>query len=491
MSKKELVKSKTNWLDPIALTLIGIALVVCFQIRLHGIYNEHDRTFDEGLYVWMALHLVEEPDDYSAKGYHKANIEAGFTFEESATDYLTQPLFKHPPFFVSLMKFFAPSRGPARRIVAVAPLLGCLAILIAYLYTRKAYGSLAGYLAGIFLILDPNLWINSQKVWMETTLAAFIMMSVFSFFLALEASSRWRLTWFIVTGLSIGLAANTKYIGLVPLAGFFLYIVLYDRGLLKEARIWTIPGVAILCLAPWILKNISVYGVQGFLSSLVNIIGSAGDLEKTVLRIGGGLFIALLAGAAIAFKFKRPEAKETSSHPKRGMLIYTVVGLIFIGSLLLQESFLKSMMRMVHPSIIPTTSFEVGFFSQEPWNFYFGRFIELSPYYLLAYFFLLLPLIKKGLFSKADLILLVQTVLFLTVLSIWGSYQSRYALPATVMLLIMASRVASLIWESSSQLKGMPARVLQTGWILLLFLGGIKTLLVDLRFVMPNNMAYY
>jgi len=156
---------------------------------------------------------------------------------------------------------------------------------------------------------------------------------------------------------------------------------------------------------------------------------------------------------------------------------------------------------MATPTALPSSSWQLGFFFGEPWNFYFGRLLELSPLYVLSYSIFFLPHTPQQAGNTTpggsghvhgDRVLLSYTVVALMIIIVWDNYQCRYLLPASVPLLVLAARVATACWRALSGARrpwiSWSGRAV---WIALLGLAVAKTIFIDAAFVLPNDMVYY
>lgn len=488
--------TKNRLLEPAPLLVLLFVLFFVFQIRHRGFEIEHPQTFDEGLYTWFAVHLIEHPEDYSAKMLHDEAVKNGQKFLPAVTHYLTKPVFKHPPLYPLILKQAVLATRKIQSVTLVPALMGCLVILCSYFLTKHAYGLFAAGLSVFFLAIDPNLWINSQKMWMESALTAFMIGSIFCFSMAVSASERRKWIWFLLSGAACGGAANMKYAGFLPLGGFFAYAALFDRKLLKNVWFWAVPVVVGLTMIPWILKNFSVYGGDLSQSEFLPLMIPSVEHRALLARfLFGGIGFVAFGSAAAFFASKRGGSDlkgELQKRERRQTRLSGILGAIFLIALCLQPNFLKSVGGMLSIKSLPTSGWTLGFFQNEPWSFYFGRFLELSPFYLLSYFIFFLPFLVKEPLAKCDWLLCVQAVVMMTALVVWRNFQCRYALAATSILLLLSARVLAASWQWTNALESVGKRRFMKAVLIAFFVfATVKTLIVGVRFVMPNAMAYY
>jgi len=243
--------------------MLGLLIVSAFFIRLENFKKSDLRTIDEIVYYRMAKQVLDE----GLSGYH--TIPYGEVLAASGRplpDYFFQPLFKHPPLF-TLMNSFS-MRLFGEKLVScglVSILFGVLLIPLVYMLGSLLFDKNIGLLSAIFMCLDPVNIISSQKVWMDTTLAFWCVLSVTLF--ALAQIKKYDLAY-LLSGIACGLAMLTKYSGALTWIIILLYAAAYNKKLFKDKYFigsLFIPGIMLL---PWLIWNFQVFGADFFLMQL-------------------------------------------------------------------------------------------------------------------------------------------------------------------------------------------------------------------------------
>jgi len=324
--------------------------------------------------------------------------------------------------------------------------------------------------------------ITSQKIWMDTTLAFFIVLSIYLFTYAYKKEKH---VLFLLSGLAGGCAVLTKYPGILPVIILILFAISYDRKLLKNR--FFISGICIsfLFLLPWFWLNYQVYG-----SEFIAEHTSAQKLKLTSPRVII-LITFLIIGTLI---FIESLLKDSSQHKLELTKIDNRFGwlrsvlTIGCGLLLLysQREEVLSIFLMTH---FPSVTWRQGLFVGEPPTFYIGRMIEWSGLFLFSFasFFLL-----TDEDSDRKIILFLSAGVILIFFMVWGSFQSRYILPAIPFLIIMAV----ILWKemfdrctkSESALIYMGGRLTLRLFMCVII---VKAVYLNYHLSFPNDMCYY
>ena len=140
---------------------------------------------------------------------------------------------------------------------------------------------------------------------------------------------------------------------------------------------------------------------------------------------------------------------------------------------------------------VPTTSWLVDMFKGQPWYFYFGRSMELSPFYIFSFLGFILPVIDRE-FFKENALLCIFSAVILMFFILWGNYQSRYLLPAIVPLVVLSVRMQFYLGEQINKIA--EPRVRQRASVAFLFIiayAALKTLSVDIVLTAPDVACYF
>lgn len=219
--------------------LIAVILF-SLSIRLPALFISHIEN-DEVIYQVLADKVSNDFFDYSVRGT--------YIFSQLPKSIYDQPLFHHPPVFIysiSLIKIIFGSKWE----VLLPILAAVFTCLVVFLIGRELYGETTGLLAAFFFAICPINMHASTKIWMDSLLALLCALTVY---LALRAVKKEALAWYILSGISLGLAILTKYIalGIVPV----LLYTIFKNGLSKKILAgFSILGIAaILISAPWFM----------------------------------------------------------------------------------------------------------------------------------------------------------------------------------------------------------------------------------------------
>jgi len=342
----------------------------------------------------------------------------------------------------------------------------------------------AGLLAAFLLWMDPVSIICSQKVWMGTTIAFFSLLSIYLFILGLRRS---RDHYYLYSGIAGGLAASTKYSGILVSAAIFLFAVFYNRPLFRNKKFLLSLFMPFAVLSPWFFWNYKVYGY--------NILRVQGSLHhgaaQFIYRLSnpGGLVLAGLFLFFLVFIYFLLRKIGSGEMPKEIPIMapsLKVSGLIFMCLLI---SIFPQIVNAARPYYLPTHSWQSGFFHQELPVFYFGRLVEFSPFYLFS-FAALLNLAHDKEFETA--ILRLSPTVILAFFIIWGNYQSRYILAALPFLIILASGVLVRLFDRTNAISQVVKRILVRAVFLIgFFLILQKICFININLSFPHDFCYF
>ncbi|MBU4376512.1 MAG: glycosyltransferase family 39 protein [Candidatus Omnitrophica bacterium] len=449
--------------------LLAIILIYSFGIRNIGFRQPHHATFDEILYLRLGEQLKEDPTDYIPE------VDAQLKQQHRMPAYINRPIFKHPPLFpwlISLTYLAGEADIFGSMPAILAPLLsGILIIVFTFVLAAKLYDYRVGLLAAFFLSIDPIHWICSEKIWMETTLTLFMLLALLFFFCGIVQSDKLLL----LSGIFAGLALLTKYTGLISLISIFIFAVLFDEKLIYRRNFWFIFIIAAVIFSPWILWNYKVYG-SSFLRDMIFVHSEFYKfLNYKVLIASLSVIAAIILLLTTRLIGHRPGFKRAP------FALWAVIITLFAAMALFCPSFRAAAENAFIYNRLPQTGYEIGMFAGEPWTFYFGRLLELSPLYLLS--FISMVLFSLG-GSREDLLLILSASLMMFFFVIWGNYQSRYLLPVIPIFLMLAGRLVIWVWDRSNTV----CRVL---FLAIIGYFIIKTANVDIHIALPNSVIYF
>ncbi|MBD3296621.1 MAG: phospholipid carrier-dependent glycosyltransferase [Candidatus Omnitrophica bacterium] len=459
--------------------ILVILIIAAFFARVGSFEREHPLTFDEIVYSNLAMQMMEPPLTYNTRAIYRNALKKG----RPLPAYFDRPLFKHPPmypFMVSLSyRMFGADYSSAFKVSLAA---GLILIVLAYLLAGILFDSRTAVLAAALMTIEPVAWICSQKIWTETTLAMFSVLSLYFFALYLRKD---RPAMILAAGFSSGLAVLTKYPGILPVAAMGSYALLWRRDLFRKKAF--IAGIILpfLMLLPWIQWNYSVYG-SGSGGSIEEISHLARVVSGLLSRYG--LWAAAAAAAAVLIYLLRHRIKLPEAPAARRTLLFAP--LLIAACILIffvRDSWINAL-NLLH---VPQSGWKIGMFAAEPWHFYIGRLAELSPFYIFPVLGVILFVLdaERG---GAYRLLYLYAGLILLFYMVWGNYQSRYITAVTVSLMILSARLMLYVYDGIGRI--VPVRYRTGVRILMMLIAGyclLKTLRVDLLLAVPNKACYF
>lgn len=173
----------------------------------------------------------------------------------------------HPPLFYWMtaisFKIFGVNEFGARFISA---LLGVLTILLVYgIGHRVSRSHKIGFLSAFVLLTTQPFLDLGRKCQLDVPLAFFMTLSVLLFILALEKGTK----YYILLGLSTGLALLTKGLPAISILGIVFLFFLFDKDFkfFISARFFILLLFLILTLSLWIIPLISVGEFKNFINN--------------------------------------------------------------------------------------------------------------------------------------------------------------------------------------------------------------------------------
>lgn len=131
-------------------------------------------------------------------------------------------------------------------------------IYLLYIFARDLYGEETGLWSALFLSLNSLFIYNARAGFMEAGVVFFIVLTIYFFTRFLQNQKYW---WAV--GLSLGLSFLAKYSAFFLIPALIGYLVIANRQLLKDKRIYGAFLLAILIASPIIIYNIMMYKATG------------------------------------------------------------------------------------------------------------------------------------------------------------------------------------------------------------------------------------
>jgi len=460
--------------------MLGLLTASAFFMRLENFKNSQIRTIDEIVYCRMARQVLKEGlSGYHTMPYGKELADKG----RPLPDYFFKPLFKHPPLFTFMnclsMRLFGDKFISCGFVSLV---FGVLLIPLVYMLGSLLFDRKVALLSAIFMWLDPVNIISSQKIWMDTTLAFWCVLSIYLFAVALFKRYDFA---YLLSGIACGLAMLTKYSGALSWIIILLYAV-YNRKLFKNRYFigcLLIPGIILL---PWFFWNFQVYGTD-FILTHINIHHVSFESART--KVFAAIFLVFILGTLWkGFRSLRNQSnglnqssRQNSSRLMR-LLIMACAALLVIGTF-------PSLVRSLTFSSLPTTSWRQGLFAMELPTFYFGRLIEWSVLFILSFAAFFIHLEEK---TDSKFLLLISGLVILIFFMIWRNYQSRYILMGIPFLVILGVNFWRALLEKADELSNPFLRsATRIGLKTFLVYAAAKTYYINLILSYSNDMCYF
>ena len=471
----------------IVVLLIAIS-VSAFHVRLNSFENSDKRSIDEFVYYNMAKQMVKDIVDYNTIPYGKELTERGRPLPQ----YFFEPLFKHPPVF-TLMAMLSMKAFGVKLVSAgyVSLFLSALMIPMIYLLGFLVYDKRTGLLAALFLWMDPVSIMTSQKVWMDTSIAFFTLLAALFFVLGLKKND-W---FFILSAAASGLAANTKYTGILITFTIFLFAITYRRDLFKNSKFNFSLVLPFLLLLPWLLWNFNVYGLESVTDNaeIAGLIKRLAKAAKLIIPIG-------LLCAATFLLYKKIKRDISNSDEVEIATDRSEETQIKINSKLQQASFVLVffifcflfrgyVINSLRFDFIPFTTWQGGILSNEPAVFYFGRLIEYFLVYILAFVSLLVFQPNE---KQISAFIRISAVVILLFFIMWGNFQCRYILSSIAFLILLAANSVYKIFDLVAKIKHFSIRIVLLSAVSTFITYSIlKVIYLNLALSYTNDMCYF
>jgi hypothetical protein len=361
----------------------------------------------------------------------------------------------------------------------VSLLFGVLLIPLTYFLGTMLFDRRVGLCAALFMWIDPVTVMTSQKIWPDTAMNFFILLSILFFVKAIKSKKE---NYFILCGLACGLALLTKYTAILIWITIILITFQHQRRLFQNKVFILSLALPFLFLLPWFYWNYLVYGTnflmqqrlfhQNRLLNKVIII----FVLLTVIIVKG---IWALRNRPAMDKKNRLEVPKEISRQKANIAI----GFFLLGGIL------QNIFHSLQLFYLPRTSWVGSVFALEPPTFYIGQLIEYSFIYFFAFAALF---IERKDFILERALLRYGIVIVLIFFTAWRAFQCRYILAIIPLLVILGIELIFRIFERIERIDTTFLYfTLKIFFILILCYIFAKTLYIDAFLSFPNDMCYY
>ncbi|MFC1703602.1 glycosyltransferase family 39 protein [Candidatus Omnitrophota bacterium] len=453
--------------------VLFLILLFAFALRYYGFHHEHLHTFDESAYAQLGLQLSQDITDYNTQQIYKSSLAKGRTLP---WQYNT-PLFCHPPLFSFMISIIYRLLPPDFELAHwVSFWFGIFSIVATFFLARRLFHDDRIALFSAFLLsIDANHVICSEKIWLNTTEAFFVTVSLIFFALFLQNQKR---SFAMLCGFFAGLAMLTKFTGILILISFFFYAVFVAPRHIKKFKFWLILICSFLTYAPWLLWEYKIYGRQLVSFNTFYVYGLNKVIEYLPVLLGLILFAVL---------FKLLIAKNAMNCSKSNLKVITAV-LIFAGisSLFFYPSKFFSAFGIFNLKYIPINGWmDMGHGAN--WNFHFQRYIELCPLFIFAYLSFFLYRRNTEAFQLLGILLLLTFLFYFA----WGSFHMRYLVTLDGIMAILTSFFVFSLWDWMVQQRAKRFIFYKICLIFFVCFFLVKTFFVTILLALPNRTCYY
>ena len=207
------------------------------------------------------------------------------------------PAADHPPLYPLYLAVFSLFGGRSFHVHMIATcLLGAATVFVCGLLGREVAGERAGIIAAIIAAVYANLWIQDPLVTSESITMLMVAIAVLLAYRLWRAPSIWRAVWF---GVACGLASLTRAEVILFLPLVLIPLVLSKREWVKglRLRVFVASGVvAILVMAPWLVRNLVAFDHPILLSGGGDITLANSNCDATYYGPGLGWWNAACFG---------------------------------------------------------------------------------------------------------------------------------------------------------------------------------------------------
>jgi len=322
--------------------ILGLILILAFSL-IFLCLSRADIQHDDATYSFRSLGYFD---------YMDSNVQTSpISWFDEIPWWGKLSFHDHPPlvFAVQFLFFnlFGNSLFTARLPFA---LLGIATIYIFYLLIKKLFKNedIALLSAFVLAVSSYHAWI-SRIGYLEIFV---IFFSVLTFYLFLEALQNHKK--FLLFGVSLGLAALTKYTSIFILPVVIVYLLIKNKKLLLNKYFIFSLIIAFLIFSPVVLYNIMMYKTRGHfdlqIAGLLGqdmsdwpVIGSRGtqgsylstflNIFKNLFKVYSLPFFILILISSIYFLFRFLKNKKNQSYLFIFLvLLFAILEIIFIGS---------------------------------------------------------------------------------------------------------------------------------------------------------------
>lgn len=255
----QLYQPVIQWLNQHRSIILGCILLFGFFVRVPTFFIDHIEN-DEVVYRALSEQIIKNPLDYSLQ-----NTSILSRLPSQAYNY---PVFKHPPLFVIIIAVFRVIGG-VNATILVSVIFSLLTVLLTYLTAKRLYSVVHGLLAALILSFCPIWLFVSMKIWSETTLTFFMIMS---FYLIIIACDKKQMQWFLLAGVIFGLSFFTKQVSILIIPSIVYYISRQSLSLRNKALFFLcFIAIAFLINIPWLVFYFKKMGTLSYANQYTDL----------------------------------------------------------------------------------------------------------------------------------------------------------------------------------------------------------------------------
>jgi len=227
--------------------IIIILVVITFISRFWRLESPNSPVFDEVYYPKWASEFLQGATPYDV----------------------------HPPLvklFIALgEKIFSNTIWSTRFFSA---LLGSLIVFLTYLLANKLFkNKIISVIAAILVAFDGLFFVLSRTAIMEIYVTFFLVLSILSFLIFLEAKKN-QILWLFLTGLSLGMAISCKWTNFAVWGFIIFWIILYWKDISKKfIGNFLFYFICFIMIVPVIVYSSSLvvwyHGVHNFIKDII------------------------------------------------------------------------------------------------------------------------------------------------------------------------------------------------------------------------------
>lgn len=215
-----------------------LIVIFAFAFLFYRLGSRPLNSWDESVYAQSAKEMVQDGDWLTPHWNHGRFLQK-------------------PPLFIwsaaLFFKLFGVSEGSARAMSALAG-VGCVVLVL--FIARRFSPEYTAVIAALILLATPSFKLNARYATTDVLLT-FLMLSALYAYLRANENTK----WWLLAGISCGLAVMTKGAGAIPIFAALIIIIAWrNRAALKTRDFWVGVGLCLVVGMTWHLVMIGLHG---------------------------------------------------------------------------------------------------------------------------------------------------------------------------------------------------------------------------------------